>query len=394
MNTAPEGSETDVRKRRFVVLTMTDSCNLNCTYCFERAKTPRHMALQVAKNAVEHEFRTSDCFDEIEFDIFGGEPTLRQAQIRELVEWTYAQAFSKPYIFFLETNGTLVHGEFQDWLVAHRDDVRVGLSLDGTKATHDSNRSNSYDEIDIPFFVRNYPDQAVRMTINDTTLGNLFNDVAHLHGLGFSEITATFAHGIKWNECSRVLQRECLKLCEFYLEHPELKECSIFEMNLPVILQPQRRAEKWCGTGTSMVSYGVDGSRYPCHTFQANTMGTGMAIAAGDVDFSAIADFRDPTCSHCLLEPVCPNCYGMNYIAHGDILKRDRSNCWIVKVRALAVSYLRAKQIERNPDGKGGSETYHTIAAIRAIQTDWRDLAAPGEEESDDEIVVVVNGDT
>jgi uncharacterized protein len=380
VSTAPHKPPPDTLKRRVVVLTMTESCNLSCAYCFERSKTPRHMDIQVAKNAVDHEFRTSDGFDEIEFDLFGGEPTIRQAQIRELVEWTYAQAFVKPFLFFLETNGTLIRGEFQDWLIAHRDEVRVGLSLDGTKATHDTNRSKSYDDIDIPFFVRNYPDQPVRMTVNNATIGNLFNDVVHLHSIGFSEVTATFAHGIAWDECTDVLQRECLKLCDFYLEHPELTECSIFDMNLPAILQPGRRAEKWCGTGTSMVSYGIDGKRYPCHTFQANTTGSERAISTGAIDFSAIADFRDPTCSQCLLEPVCPNCYGMNYVAHGDIFRRDRNNCWIVKIRALAVSYLRAKQIERNPNWKGDAETYHTIAAIRAIQSQLENIEEPRKE--------------
>ena len=359
-------------RRKIVVLTLTENCNLDCVYCFEKAKTRKAMTIQVAKSAVEFEFNNSDQFDEIEFDLFGGEPTLCKPLIQELVEWTDSQAFQKPYLFFLDTNGTLVHGEFQKWLIAHKSHVYAGLSLDGTPETHNRNRSNSYDSIDIGFFLQHYPEQAVRMTINNSTIGNLFQDIVHLHNLGFADIVATFAHGIVWekDKIENDLKEELEKLCNYYLDHPETAECSIFDMQLSSILQKDKTIEQWCGSGTSMVSYGVDGTSYPCHTFQSNTTTASKAIEFGEIDFGSIADFSDSECSRCILEALCPNCYGMNYATNGDILKRDKGLCGIVKARALAVSYLRAKQIENNPKGLKPNETYQTIAAIKAIQNE------------------------
>lgn len=139
-------------KRKVVMLTLTENCNLACVYCFEKAKTKKVMDIQVAKEAIAFEFKNADGFDEIEIDLFGGEPTLCMNVIRELVEWTYFQAFSLPYIYFLETNGTLVHGEFQKWLLSNKEHVRAGISLDGTPETHNKNRNNSYADIDIDFF--------------------------------------------------------------------------------------------------------------------------------------------------------------------------------------------------------------------------------------------------
>jgi len=357
-------------KRKIVVLTITEQCNLNCIYCFEKAKTSKTMSLDVAKAAVEHEFKNSDLFDELEFDLFGGEPTLCKAVIQELVEWTEARDFCKPYLFFIETNGTLVHGEFQEWLVRHKRHVYAGLSLDGTPTTHNRNRSNSYDKIDIPFFATNYPNQSVRMTVFSETIRSLAADVIHLHKLGFSDVVATFAHGITWNkdDVRTVLPEELHKLCAYYLEHPEVTECSIFDMHLPAILQENGPTMKWCGTGTNMISYDPDGTSYPCHTFQSNTTSPGKAVKCGQIDFEAMSDFRDPECAHCVLEPICPNCYGMNYVKNGDILKRDRGLCDVVKVQSMAVSYLRAKQIEAGVKRMSPNETYNTIAAIKVIQ--------------------------
>jgi len=188
--------------------------------------------------------------------------------------------------------------------------------------------------------------------------------------LGFLDVVATFAHGIEWdkNKIKTDLVKELEKLCKHYLDHPEITECSIFDMQLPSILRKDRKIDKWCGTGTSMVSYGVDGARYPCHTFQTNTTTSSKAVELGEIDFAKISDFSDSECSHCILEPICPNCYGMNYVTNGNILKRDRGLCEIIKLRALAVSYLKAKQIEGNLKRMSPGEMYNTIAAIKAIQ--------------------------
>ena len=365
--------EAKQRHRKIAVLTIAEYCNLSCVYCFETVKTQKAMPIEVAKAAVDYEFAHSDGYDEIEFDLFGGEPTLNWEVVRELVEWTVVQAYNMPFVFFLETNGTLVHGNIQQWLIDHKDHVSAGLSLDGTPETHNRNRSNSYDQIDIGFFLLHYPEQSVRMTVNSSTVGNLFQDIVHLHTLGFADVEATFAHGITW-ESDRIdkdLKEELGKLCNYYLDHPEIAECSIFDMPLPRLLRRGPTIQQWCGTGKSMTSYGVDGKRYPCHTFQSNTTSASNAVVLGEIDFERIDDFSDPECSRCILETVCPNCYGMNYARNGAILKRDKGLCGISKARALAISYLRARQIEKDPKRMPPNETYQTIAAIAAIQNEF-----------------------
>jgi radical SAM protein with 4Fe4S-binding SPASM domain len=323
------------------------------------------MDLATAKAAIFREFTNSNEYDEIQIDLFGGEPTLRPDFIRELVEWTMTQHFHKKYIFFLQTNGTLVHGDFQQWLIKHRC-VWVGLSMDGSRETHNFNRSNSYDAIDYTFFATHYPAQGVRMTVAPATVANLANDVIHLHGLGFKKVDATIAYGICWNPALEpTLENQLKILADYYLDHPDLPECSLFNMKI-VSLGRVPHKEKWCGTGTAMISIGVDGRRYPCQAFQPST--SSYPAELGTIELG-LEDFSDPECSSCALKGLCPTCYGLNYQLSGNIIARDMQMCFISKARARAVAYLRANQIARGLLELSSVDTYRTIEAIKYLQT-------------------------
>lgn len=327
------------------------------------------MSLEKAKDIITFEFENSTTFDEIEFDLFGGEPTLRKNFIIEIVEWTKNMDFNKPFIFYIDTNGTLINGDFKNWLIQNKEFVWVGLSLDGSPETHNINRSNSYYDIDISFFISNYPGQSVRMTINDLTINNLSKDIIHLHNLGFSEITATFANGINWvyDKIKDNLISELKTLIIFYMENPKLKVCSIFDMQLPEILKGNEPVSKWCGCGTNMISYTADGLSYPCHTFQPNTTGCNQAII---IDFNSINNFRDEECKNCIIERICSNCYGINLNERKNILSKDKRMCEIHKTRALATSMLLCKQIENETKQFEPNELYQIIEAIEFIQSE------------------------
>jgi len=359
------------------MLTITEHCNLDCIYCFEKSKTKNVMDIKIAQDAIKYEFENSEDFDEIEFDIFGGEPTLRKKFIIDIIEWTHKQGFSKPYLFFIETNGTLLDKNFKEWLIKNKEHVWIGLSLDGTPETHNRNRSGSYYDIDIVFFVKNYPEQSVRMTVYHNAIDNLSNDIKHLHKLGFNDIIATFANGVNWDfiKLKDIISKQFSNLVDFYMENPQYKVCSIFDMQIIDILKEEKRTEQWCGAGTTLVSYSFDGKKHPCQSFQANTTGsdaTSMQIES--LDFKKFEDFRDTDCENCIIEPICPNCYGINYVERGSLLKRDKELCGITKLRALAASYLKAKQIRNKQIDLEPSILYQTIEAIEVIQNEFTNL--------------------
>ena len=64
------------------------------------------------------------------------------------------------------------------------------------------------------------------------------------------------------------------------------------------------------------------------------------------INFSSPCHLSDTRCKGCILEPVCPTCYGGNYITYGDISKRDPYTCTITKIRALAGSWMIGQMLE------------------------------------------------
>ncbi len=184
------------------------------------------------------------------------------------------------------------------------------------------------------------------------------------------ESTLFFAFGVNWNmtEDNRdKLAVEFRKLADFYLDNPKIDECSIFSMDITSILSGKNDVRKWCGSGTSVVSIGVDGKVSPCHMFQPNS--TTAPAEHTDIDYTSIVDFTDPTCAQCIIEAACPNCYGMNYLVNRSVLKREKSLCEITKIRAFAVSYLRGKQLERGLVKVSPFQSLRLIESIKIIQT-------------------------
>ena len=326
--------------------------------------------MDIAKSAIEKHIKDSDDFDEIEIDLFGGEPFLRPDFIEELCEWTWKQNYKKPMIFFVTTNGTLIHGKLQTWLKNHKDSIWLGLSLDGTPKTHNKNRSNSYDKIDIDFFLKTYPDQPVRLTISSDSISNLSADIIYLHKLGF-KVDATLAHGIKWNiEDNKIeFSRELRKLCDFYLDNPSIPSCSLFDMFLPIVSYKIDQ-KKWCGCGTHIVTIDVDGKEYPCQSFLPSTISDGINFDY--IDFSDSNKFSDNKCSICLIKNICSTCYGINLVREDSLSTRDKNLCELNKILALANTFLIGTKIEKKMlIFENNNKLIDTINAIKMIQKEF-----------------------
>ena len=304
------------------------------------------MHMDIAKSAINRHMINSDDYDEIEIDLFGGEPFLRPEFIQELCEWTWSRKYYKPMIIFVDTNGTASHGEIQNWLRKFRNNIYLGLSLDGTPNTHNKNRNNSYNDIDIDFFLNTYPYQPVPMTITPGSLGNLSEDIIFMHKLGF-EVTASLAQGVNWNieENKNQFAIGLNKLCEYYLNNTSISPCSLFDMFLPLVINKTEQT-KWCGCGTNMVTVDIDGKEYPCHLFLPSSMPN--KINWNRLNFSDNHLFSDDECKRCLIKNICPTCYGINLVRENDVKKRDRNLCELYKILALANSYLKGLMIEKN----------------------------------------------
>lgn len=313
------------------------------------------MPMAIAMNGITETFKRAveEQIDYVEILFHGGEPFLAFQRIKEICAWLWSQEWPVKYICYATTNGTLITGEIKQWLLENKDRFCIGLSLDGTREMHNRNRSGSYDKLDFAFFYNNWPDQGVKMTPSPGTIASLAEGVIHIHELGFRRNNCSFATGIDWEHdeygnpvnYKAILQEQFMELGIYYLDHPDTMPVDMLNLKfIAVAAGQQSMKDKLCGAGTIMRCWTPDGQCLPCHLFYEVSKAKGEKL--GSFDLSSPSKLQDKRCMGCILEPVCPTCYGGNYITYGDMLKRDPYTCMITKLRALASSWLIGQMLE------------------------------------------------
>ena len=359
-------------KQKNVMLTVTEKCNLNCTYCFEKEKSHRSMNFDTARNIIIEEMKEVNEYDEILFDFMGGEPFVEFGLIKKICEFVWSYKWPKKYLFFASTNGTLIKSDISEWLTRNSDKFICGLSLDGTREMHNKNRCNSFDEIDTDFFVKTWPLQEAKMTVSPETISQLFEGVRFIHDLGF-RVKSNLAYGPDWGgkEVKKVYEEQLSKLIEYYTVHDELEPTTLVNMDLISVAYPQEPMRKWCGMGSQMIAYDINGVKYPCHFFQDLSLGLVRKDEIWNVDYSNIHKTQNNHCKHCILKNSCPTCYGYNFSKYRDFCSKDPAMCELKKMSATATATLQYRRFaEKHPDGLFdiSNEEKERVKAIAMIQ--------------------------
>lgn len=337
--------------RRLCTLIVTHQCNLDCVYCYEPHKSTASMRPEVAKQVIDSEFdfvaRTGQ-FDELAIDFMGGEPLMRFNLIREIAEWVWSAPRPVPYILFSTTNGTLLNERRKQWFRRHRQQYYLVLSLDGTPAMHDANRGQSFGRIDLDFFLENWPDQPVKMTVSCGTIDSLADGIVYLQERGF-KVGASLGQGMPWNsESIAEFSRQLRKLAEYYLEHEHIPPVSLLDVSIQHVLDSRGTGQKkFCGTGTHMAAYDLDGKMYPCHMFTPLVLGTSKIEELQAIKFREDATVSDPDCGDCALRNICPTCYGFNYQLAGNVALRDKIMCRLFKAQVEVNCWFQTQLLKR-----------------------------------------------
>lgn len=350
-------------RRKVLALTITESCNLDCVYCYEPSKHQRSMSFETATSAIERHLN-DESFDEVEISFHGGEPFLEFDLIKTICEWTWERQWKLPYIFFVTTNGTLVKGSMRNWLEEHKERFYCCLSLDGTREMHNINRSNSFDKIDSLFFKQTWPDQPAKMTISKLTLPMLADGIIFMHTQGI-EFRCNVACFSDWEEAPSLLNtftKQLSKLVSWYLDHPEQKICNLLSLPLHTlgydILHPNEPNDdnsNWCGFGKNMVAIGINGNEYPCHVLVPFGEMNGEKKDCKMTEYEYIQNTKsqryiDTRCTNCILTNICPTCYAANYQMRGALELRDQTECSLFKIRSRASAYLYGQMLAANKD--------------------------------------------
>lgn len=333
-----------------IMLLVTENCNLNCIYCYEHQKNKRIMTFDTAKSILDEYLPTMKEKNTVIIEVFGGEAFINFDLIKEIDNYIRDNYSDINIIYETTTNGTLVHGEIQNWLSKNKERFAISLSLDGTKYMHDQNRvyidgKGTFNNIDMDFFRRTWPGCPAKMTISQKTLPYLAEGIKYIDSLGF-KCDTTMSVGVDWDAERNVpiLVKELSKLVEYYIENPDKQLCTLLNMDLRLILTPIDNDYRFCGAGIDMVCFDTQGDCYPCQGFAPVSIGKQSEYYKNFDTNSFLFNDENP-CRKCMFVRLCSNCYAANLQSTGNIQKVDDNLCQLYKLCVMASAKIQAKRI-------------------------------------------------
>ncbi len=376
LDPAPEPS---IRQLQFLV---TEACNLDCVYCYERHKTRRSLSPDFMRQKIREAMLAEDRYETILVDFFGGEPLIKFDNIRKVVEWCEAQDWAggpKRLEYGIATNGTLLDDARKAWFSARKDRVRLCLSMDGTPQAQNRNRSHSFAKLEphLAFFRDNWPDQPVKMTISQHTIDQVYEGVVFLHGLGFAVDADVVFEDVWGDERSLSASVESFtsqleRLATYYADHKSVPRPDILTRPITrVFSRGWSRDKTLCRTGKDLTCYTAKGEAYPCMRFSP------IATQASLARIEDSPEGENERCSACVFVALCPTCKGHNFQDTGSAWKRTTYNCRFFQASLLASARLllldEPELLEPTDDPDAAQARMTKLMAIRAVN-DWCDL--------------------
>jgi len=176
--------------RRLLILSVTNKCNMDCTYCtyHEKFSNPNNkndtMSFEIATKAIDNMIKKSLNLQQIHVGFYGGESLLEFELIKKCVNYTNSKGIGIINSFGLTTNGTLlfdaeIRRYFEDY------NFQICISLDGPKSIHDRYRithagKGSYDSVieNIKLWYAENPEYVLKNVLINTVYAPPFHHKA------------------------------------------------------------------------------------------------------------------------------------------------------------------------------------------------------------------------
>lgn len=355
-----------------IMLILTENCNLRCRYCYELDKQKNTMNFETAKKILSESLSHMEGYDTAIIELHGGEPFLNFDLIKKIDAFVL-ENYKFPVLFRTTTNGTLIHGEVQQWLRERKDRYEVMLSLDGKKQDHDLTRitadhKGSFDQIDLKFFADTWNDCPVSMTVSEDTIENLAANTIWIQEKGMECLNA-FQWATDWNfeKTYPVLKRELKKLVQYYTDNPDKHVCLLLNYQLQNFEQEITEEYRYCiDIDDPIECYDAAGKYAPCHGFTEFTVGDPQ-IAEKYAGMSVRDFVIEPQnlCYGCRLIRLCRICFAANHMLTGDMQKQNKEICLFNQLCILAGVQVELNRSEEYESRKLSNEY---LTAARKVQ--------------------------
>lgn len=331
-----------------LVLSLTERCNLRCTYCYYKVSHEARslvMSDEIMEAAIRLAFERTIALRQTFLNItfFGGEPLLCMDLVHRGVEFAkslVAERFGDDFVigartdeksppkfrlrFAVNTNGTLLNDSIIEFMKRER--FRVYLSLDGPEAHHNICRrqvdgSGSFKLIEPHIPALRKLDTVVLSVVTRENMHSLSDAVRWIQVQGFRNMTAAVDFDGKWTgEEFDVLAQEYTELAKLWLDFKRQKiqfYLGTIQDKLKFRLTGQRHRTSTCHVAEGIVACAANGNLFPCTRFisskpaapyiMGNVYDEPAKIFGGDVarDIRDFFDRDKEDCEGCAIRFRC-----------------------------------------------------------------------------------------
>ncbi|MBF0107399.1 MAG: radical SAM protein [Deltaproteobacteria bacterium] len=269
-------------------LSLSNKCNLRCSYCYERLNKTWNksgtITKRTAKEAIDwflNQLLTKKAKNDALIGFQSGEPLTHFNLMRYCVEYAKKRAIKTGVNlrFVVNTNGTLLNKQIIDFL--GKNNFTIFLSLDGPRPIHDKYRryastgKGTYSDVIkwIPRLLSACPNTFVRGTIVPKgSKSHLYDLLNHANDLGFKRASFEIASLPKGKISSKNYTRSLRHDFDSYFNRYLKKNGNYILYNQLLFLNGQikRKNKEYygCGAGRRLLSIDVFGNMWPCADFR------------------------------------------------------------------------------------------------------------------------------
>ncbi len=325
-----------------IVLYLTNKCNMNCSYCYQgNNKKDRIMSFEIAKEYIDKICEQSK-HNMIGF--FGGEPLLNKKLLYEIVNYCNGKT-NNSFSYSITTNGTLIDDEFVSF--CKKNNIKVGVSIDGKKESHDKNRVAVNGESTFDKTLEGSK-KCLKAKLNcmalpvvcTNNIEELSENVKYLIDLGFKEITCNFNYCDNWDDESISVLRnqyEILKVT-YFNELKKNNPIKIYPIDTKMQFMINKNVSCVSNCNRDRTCIDSDGTLYPCIQFVGKREYQIGNVHDGEdrqrrIELIKIRNCSKTPCEECSINRLCAyGCGCIRFLTTGGITEVTPLVCETEKI--------------------------------------------------------------
>lgn len=364
---------------KYITLSITQECNLRCTYCYMNKSGNHTMSIETAMKVVDYILNNQEEFNTpaVVWEFIGGEPLLEIELIDQISDYIKLKLYElnhpwlSSFIFFIATNGLLYGTEkVQNYIKKNHQHVSVGMTIDGNKIKHDLSRikldgTGSYDDVvkNVPLWLSQFPDSMTKATFAHMDLPYLCESIISLWDIGIKTVAANVVFEDVWKPGdAEIFESQLKQLADYVIDNELWNDYSVrfFEPTNGFAIKPSDQNKSFCGAG-KMLAVDDQGTFFPCIRFLDFCQNSGKTRDIGNYSSGLDSDKIRPflirnyknqsskECRECEIASGCANCVAndYDYSSCGSIFHRATFICDMHKANIRANKYFWEKYATR-----------------------------------------------